>query len=159
MQIAKHKVVALAYTLKDADGNILDQSDTEAPFNYLHGANNIIPGLESALEGKSSGEAMTVSISPEEGYGQRDEALVKTVSKSLFDTDDIEAGMQFTAHTPQGHTLVTVVNVEGDDVTLDENHPLAGVTLHFDVNIVDVRDATSEEIDHGHVHGPGGHDH
>lgn len=159
MEIAKNKVVALSYTLKDPDGNLLDQSDKETPFNYLHGANNIIPGLETALEGKAQGDKMSVSIDPQDGYGERNEALVRTVSRSLFDTEEIQAGMQFTAHTEQGHTLVTVTNVDGDDVTLDENHPLAGVTLHFDVDVIDVREATAEELDHGHAHGPEGHDH
>lgn len=159
MQIAKNKVVSLAYSLTDEQGRLLDKSDESSPFHYLHGANNIINGLETALEGKQAGDNMQVTIAPEDGYGERDDALVRTVSRSMFDTDTIEAGMQFTAHSEQGVHLVTVVSVEGDDVTLDENHPLAGVTLNFDVKVVDVREASGEEIEHGHVHGPGGHDH
>lgn len=157
MQIAKNKVVSLSYSLTDNQGNLLDKSEENSPFHYLHGANNIISGLESALEGKQTGDEMQVTVSPADGYGERDDSLVRTVSRSLFDTDNIETGMQFTAHSEHGVRLVTVVGVDGDDVTLDENHPLAGVILNFDVKVMEVRDATDEEVDHGHAHGPGGH--
>jgi len=159
MRIAKNTVVAISYTLKDPDGNMIDQSQDNAPFHYLHGAGNIIPGLESELDGKQAGDALNVAINPQDGYGQRDDSLVRTVPRNMFDTDTIQAGMQFTAHSENGHRLVTVVNVDGDNVTLDENHPLAGVTLHFDVKVMDVRAATEEELDHGHAHGPDDHHH
>lgn len=159
MRIANNTVVSLSYVLKDNDGNLLDQSGEDAPFSYLHGAGNIIPGLENQLTGKQAGDSLKVEVAPEDGYGVRDSELVRSVPRSLFDTDQIQPGMQFTAHSEHGHRLVTVVGVDGDNVTLDENHPLAGVTLHFDVKVLDVRSASNEEIDHGHVHGPDGHHH
>jgi FKBP-type peptidyl-prolyl cis-trans isomerase SlyD len=160
MQIAAHKVVTIDYTLRDDAGNIIDQSDG-GEFAYLHGAHNIIPGLEKALTGRSPGDELTVSIAPEEGYGVRDESRVDVVPRSAFPRDTvIEVGMQFQAQGPQGQAfLITVSEVEGDDITVDGNHPLAGVGLSFEVTVVDVRDATAEELRHGHVHGPGGHAH
>ncbi len=159
MRIAKNTVVSMSYTLKDPDGNLIDQSQDNAPFYYLHGASNIIPGLENQLAGKQAGDALSVAVSPQDGYGERDDDLVRAVPRNMFDTDQIQPGMQFTAHSEHGHRLVTVVGVDGDNVTLDENHPLAGVTLHFDVKILEVRSASEEEIGHGHVHGPDDHHH
>ena len=159
MRIANNTVVSISYTLKDPDGNLLDQSQDNSPFDYLHGAGNIIPGLENELTGKAAGDDVAVAVAPRDGYGDRDDTLVRTVPRNLFDTDSIQPGMQFTAHSEQGHRLVTVIGVDGDNVTLDENHPLAGVTLHFDVKILAVRAATQEEIDHGHVHSADGHQH
>jgi FKBP-type peptidyl-prolyl cis-trans isomerase SlyD len=160
MQIAQHKVVTLNYTLKDDDGNVIDQSE-DGSFVYLHGTNNIVPGLENALSGMTAGQARAVSVSPEEGYGDRDDSRVQAVPREMFPADaEIEAGMQFQAQSPEGEALVvTVVELDADTVTVDGNHPLSGMQLHFDVQVVDVRDATGEEIDHGHVHGPGGHHH
>ncbi|WP_455210259.1 FKBP-type peptidyl-prolyl cis-trans isomerase [Kaarinaea lacus] len=160
MQIAKHKVVTLDYTLTDNDGNVLDKSQG-GEFVYLHGASNIIPGLENALDGKQSGDEVKVSVAPDEGYGQRNDALTQVVPKEAFEsTDDLQVGQQFHAQTPEGqYVMITVMNIEGDQITIDGNHPLAGVDLNFDVKVVDVRDATDEEVSHGHVHGPGGHDH
>jgi FKBP-type peptidyl-prolyl cis-trans isomerase SlyD len=160
MQIEKHRVVTLAYTLKDDDDKIIDQSD-DGSFCYLHGANNIIPGLENALTGKTTGDELSVTIPPEEGYGVHDVEKTQAVPREMFPADDeIVAGMQFHAQGPDGHQLVvTVVKVEDDRVTIDGNHPLAGVQLNFDVKVLEVRDATGEEITHGHVHGPGGHHH
>lgn len=160
MQIENNKVVILNYTLKDGDGNVLDQSD-DASFAYLHGAMNIIPGLENALTGKSMGDGLSVSIPPEEGYGVRDDARVQQVSKTMFEGGgEIEVGSQFHAQGPEGETLVvTIAEVLEDEVVVDANHPLAGKELNFDVTVVEVRDASAEELEHGHVHGPGGHHH
>jgi len=160
MQIADKHVVSIAYTLKDESGTILDKSD-DGSFCYLHGASNIIPGLENALTGKQAGDEMSVSINPEEGYGVRDDEKLQQVAREMFPPEqDIEAGMQFHAEGPDGQTIVvTVAAVEGEQVTIDGNHPLAGVQLNFDVKIMDIRDASSEELEHGHVHGPEGHAH
>ena len=160
MQIEAQKVVTLNYTLTDSDGNIIDQSN-DGSFVYLHGASNIIPGLENALQGKKAGDALDVSVAPEEGYGERDAGKTQEVPRNMFPEDsEIEAGMQFHAQGPNGETLVvTVEKVEGDTVTVDGNHPLAGVQLNFAVEVIEVRDALKEEIEHGHVHGPGGHQH
>ena len=160
MQIEDKRVVTLAYILKDNDDNIIDQSD-DGSFCYLHGASNIIPGLESALTGKISGDKLSVSIPPEEAYGVREDEKIQNVPREMFPPEqEIEPGMQFHAQSPDGNTLVvTIAKVEEDSVTVDGNHPRAGVHLNFDVRIMDVREATSEELDHGHVHGPGGHQH
>lgn len=160
MQITDKHVVSIAYTLKDENGTILDKSD-DGSFCYLHGASNIIPGLENALTGKQAGDEMSVSINPEEGYGVRDAEKLQQVAREMFPPEqDIEAGMQFHAEGPDGQTIVvTVAAVEGAQVTIDGNHPLAGVQLNFDVKIMEIRDASSEELEHGHVHGPEGHAH
>jgi FKBP-type peptidyl-prolyl cis-trans isomerase SlyD len=160
MNIAKDKVVSIDYTLTGEGGAVLDTSKGRGPLAYLHGAGNIIPGLEGALEGRSQGDQLTVSIPPDSAYGQKDPKLVQRVPRSAFaGVADIRAGMQFQAQSPQGPRVVTVVDVSDDHVTVDANHPLAGATLNFDVTVVDVRDATVEELSHGHVHGPGGHAH
>ncbi len=160
MQVESHKVVTLNYTLTDNNGNIIDQSN-DSSFAYLHGASNIIPGLENALHGKKAGDEMNVSVPPQEGYGERDDSKTQRVPKEMFpENGEIEPGMQFHAEGPKGEVIVvTVTRVEDDAVTVDANHPLAGVHLNFAVEIVDVRDATQQEIEHGHVHGPGGHHH
>ena len=160
MKIAENKVVTIDYTLTDTDGKILDKAENGS-FAYLHGAFNIIPGLETALIGKIAGDSLEVAVEPADGYGERNESLSQTVSKEMFDQqEEIEVGRQFHAQSPDGEMLViTVIGVDGDNVTIDGNHPLAGVPLNFDVSVVDVRDATEEEISHGHVHGEGGHHH
>jgi FKBP-type peptidyl-prolyl cis-trans isomerase SlyD len=160
MTIAENKVVTLHYTLTDKEGTVIDKSD-DGSFLYLHGASNIIPGLENALTGKKSGEELKVTVEPEDGYGVRDDARLESVPREMFPEDtEIEAGMQFHAEGPEGQMItVTVAGVEEDTVTIDGNHPLAGVQLNFDVKVVDVRDASAEELEHGHVHGPGGHHH
>ena len=160
MEIEKNRVVNLAYTLKDNDDNIIDQSD-DGSFCYLHGASNIIPGLENALSGKSAGEELSVSVSPEDGYGTRDDQRIQDVPRNMFPPEqELEVGMQFNAQGPDGQAvMVAITRVESDTVTVDGNHPLAGVQLNFDVKIVEIRDATSEEIEHGHVHSPEGHQH
>ena len=159
-EVAKDKIVSIDYTLTGDNGQVLDTSQGREPLAYLHGAGNIIPGLESALEGKSEGEQVNVSIPPDQAYGQRDERMVQAVPRTAFQgVADIKPGMQFQAQTNAGARLITVVGVEGDQVTIDANHPLAGATLNFDVKVVNVRDATEQEKSHGHVHGPGGHQH
>jgi len=160
MQIDTHKVVTLNYTLKDDNGAVIDQSN-DASFAYLHGASNIVPGLETALQDKRAGDEFSVSIEPEQAYGPRDDSRIQAVPRSMFPGDtEIEAGMQFHAQGPDGSQLVvTVARVADDQVIVDGNHPLAGVTLNFDVSVVEVREATQEEIDHGHVHAPGGQGH
>ncbi len=160
MNVESQKVVTLNYTLTDNDGNVIDQSK-DSSFAYLHGANNIIAGLEKALHGKKAGDELNVCVLPHEGYGERDEAKTQRVPREMFPADtEIAPGMQFHAQGPNGETImVTVTKVEDDAVTVDGNHPLAGIPLNFVVEIVEVRDATPEEVEHGHVHGSGGHHH
>ncbi len=160
MQAANQTVVSIDYTLKDDEGDVLDASEPGSPLVYLHGADNIIPGLEAALTGKSVGENLTIAIAPEDGYGEYDETLVADVERDRFPgADTIELGDQFEANTPEGPRMVTVIGIEDDAITIDANHPLAGETLHFEVKILDIRAATKEELAHGHAHGPGGHHH
>jgi FKBP-type peptidyl-prolyl cis-trans isomerase SlyD len=160
MQIAADSVVLIHYTLKDDDGEVLDSSAGGEPLAYIQGHGNLVSGLEKALEGKAQGNRIAVTLAPAEGYGARNEALVQRVPKrSLQRTGEIRKGMQFQAQTDEGMRVFTVTTVVGDMVTLDGNHPLADQTLHFDVEVVEVRTATSEELEHGHVHGPGGHHH
>jgi FKBP-type peptidyl-prolyl cis-trans isomerase SlyD len=153
MQIAARKVVHIHYTLKNDAGELLDKSPSEEPLGYLHGGGNIIPGLEDALTGKAAGDALSVEVAPGEGYGERDERLVQDVPRGAFEgIDTIEPGMRFQAESEQGARVITVVSVSEDVVTVDGNHPLAGETLTFDVEVARVRDATEEELAHGHVH-------
>jgi FKBP-type peptidyl-prolyl cis-trans isomerase SlyD len=160
MQIATNKVVEIHYTLTNDEGEVLDSSRGGDPLAYIHGVGNIIPGLERALTGHSAGDKFQVTIAPEDAYGLRDDGLVQSVPRSAFQgVDEILPGMQFQAQSPEGLQLVTVIDVDGDEVILDGNHPMAGVTLNFDVEVANIRDATAEELDHGHVHGPGGHHH
>jgi FKBP-type peptidyl-prolyl cis-trans isomerase SlyD len=134
MQATKEKVVSINYTLTDDQGKVLDTSSGRGPLSYLHGAGNIIPGLENALEGKSVGDSLNVTVPPGEGYGERDPDLVQNVPRDRFPADaNIEVGDQFQAQTPSGRQVVTVVDVQDDAVTVDANHPLAGQALHFDV--------------------------
>ncbi len=160
MQISKNKVVTLKYRLTDDDGDLIDESTDAEPMAYIHGVGNLIPGLEAALEGKQKGDALKVTVNPDEGFGDRNDELTRVVSRTVFDfVEELEVGMQFQTDGGQGMEVVTIVGIEGDQVTVDGNHPLAGVTLSFDVSVLDVRDATQEELSHGHVHGPGGHHH
>ena len=158
MQIVRDAVVLIHYTLKNDAGEVLDSSAGHDPLAYLQGHGNIIPGLEEALEGRSAGDKMLVSVPPEKGYGVKDDGLIQQVPKRAFQ-GEVRAGMQFTASTQGGPRTVVVTRVQGDMVTVDGNHPLAGETLHFDVEITEVRAASEEELSHGHVHGPGGHHH
>jgi FKBP-type peptidyl-prolyl cis-trans isomerase SlyD len=138
MQIAENTVVQIHYTLKNATGDVIDSSQGQEPLAYLHGAGSIVEGLESALAGKTVGDKLDVTVEPERGYGDRRDDLVQT---------------------PWGEQPVTVMAVADDSVELDGNHPLAGETLNFSVEVVDVRQASEEELQHGHAHGEGGHHH
>ncbi|WP_442485018.1 FKBP-type peptidyl-prolyl cis-trans isomerase [Aeoliella sp. SH292] len=160
MQIADKSVVAIDYTLTDDQGEVIDSSEGGEPLWYLHGFENIVPGLERELTGKKVGDQFQVSISPVDGYGERDAELEQEIARDQFeDVDEIEQGMQFHAETDEGYLVFTVIEVGDDMVTVDGNHPLAGMTLNFDVTVREIRSATPEEIEHGHVHGPGGHHH
>ncbi len=156
MQITKHKVASIHYTLTNNEGKILDSSSGREPLTYIQGIGNLIPGMEEGLEGKSKGEKLSLKISPEKGYGVKDEALTQRVPRTAFGGQEVKVGMQF--QTNQGG-VVTVTHVGLSAITVDANHPLAGVELNFAVEIMDIRFATEDEIAHGHVHGPGGHHH
>lgn len=157
MQIAKNSVVSIHYTLKNENGEVLDSSDGRGSLDYIHGTGQIIPGLENELEGRKKGDEFLVVIEPEQGYGSRDESLVQEVSRSEFDSpDEIEVGMQFRVGAEGGTLMMVVAGVGDEIVTLDGNHPLAGVNLTFDVSVDGVREATDNEIKASqHVHGSG----
>ncbi len=160
MNATQDHVVTIEYTLKDSKGEVLDSSVGSEPLAYLHGFQNIVPGLEKALEGKKKGDELEVKLTPDEAYGQRRDELMSTVNKAELDQiPNLEEGMQLQAQTPQGVQIFTIAEIKGDEVTLDGNHPLAGEELNFKVKVMDVRKATQEELEHGHVHGPGGHHH
>ncbi len=157
MNISDNCVASFHYTLTDSDGKVLDSSEGREPLAYLHGAGNIIPGLERQLLGKTVGDKLNVSVPAAEAYGERDERMIQELPASMFSgVDKIEVGMEFHAQTEQGLQVVSVAAVDGDTVTVDGNHPLAGVDLTFDVEITEVREATAEESSHGHAHGAGG---
>ncbi|RJX72296.1 peptidylprolyl isomerase [Vibrio sinensis] len=163
MKIEKNVVVSLAYQLKVEDA-VVDQSTADAPLDYLHGNNNLITGLENALEGKVAGDKFEVTVAPEDAYGEHNDELVQRVPANVFQgVDQIEVGMRFLADTDQGQIPVEITEVDGDEVVVDGNHMLAGQTLTFVVEVVAVREATEEEIAHGHIHQGGGccggHDH
>jgi FKBP-type peptidyl-prolyl cis-trans isomerase SlyD len=147
-------VVSMHYKLTDNEGNVLDSSEGSEPLTYLHGAGNIIPGLEKALVGKVEGDTQQVTVEPAEAYGEVMPELMQTVDKAAFQgVDSVEVGMSFEAQTSDGSVQhIVVTKVDGNQVTVDANHPLAGVVLNFDVEIVSVREASKEEIAHGHVH-------
>ena len=158
--IADNKVVSLNYTVKDDADQVIDSSEGAEPLTYLHGANNVIPGLEAALAGKVAGDAFESTIAPADGYGDYNEELVQVVPRSAFEgVEKIDLGMVFTAQTQGGPVQLMVTGIEEDNITVDPNHPLAGKTLHFSGSVIDVRDATEEELAYGHVHGAGGHHH
>ena len=157
MQITDNTAVQFHYTLTNSSGEQLDSSRGEEPLSYLHGAGNIIAGLEAALAGKAVGDSFSVTIPPADAYGEIDDSMVQVVSKKMFDDMDLEIGMQFHADVSHGAGIITVTDIQGDDVTVDGNHPLAGETLIFDVEVVDVRPATADEVAHGHIHGAGCH--
>ena len=160
MKAAAGMVVTMHYTLTDDRGEVLDSSSGSDPLAYLHGAQNIIPGLERALEGTAAGHKARVTVAPAEGYGGKDPAAVFEAPREHFPPDmELKPGVRVSADGPQGPISFLVVSVNDATATLDGNHPLAGQTLHFDVEIVNVRTATDEEKEHGHVHGEGGHHH
>lgn len=152
MEIANQRVATIHYTLTNEAGDVLDKSPAEAPLSYLHGAGNIVPGLEKKLAGKKTGDSLKADVKPEEAYGPRHDGLVQAVPRTAFQgIDELKPGMQFETKTEQGPMLVTVTDVGDEQVTVDGNHPLAGKTLHFAVEVADVRDATDEEKQQGHV--------
>ena len=158
IKIDRNKAVTIDYTLTDPLGTVLDSSTGGKPLTFIQGAGNIIPGLEVALEGKSPGDQLSVRIAPEQGYGTRNEKLIQTIPKDLFkEVGELKIGMQLEAHSDKGNQLFTIVRIDGDKVTVDSNHPLAGVTLHFDVTVREVREAAAVELEHGHAHGPDTH--
>jgi FKBP-type peptidyl-prolyl cis-trans isomerase SlyD len=160
VEITADRVVLIHYTLKGDDGAVMDSSAGGEPLAYIHGHGNLVAGLEQALDGKRDGDKVVVSVTPADGYGVHDAALIQRVPKrSLQGAGQIKKGMQFQGQTPGGMRLFTVTALVGDMVTLDGNHPLADKTLNFDVDVVTVREATAEELEHGHVHGAGGHHH
>lgn len=160
MNITNNCVASFHYTLTDNAGKVLDSSQGQEPMSYLHGAGNIIPGLEKALNGQSAGAKFNVSVSAVDAYGERDDSMVQELPANMFSgVDKIEVGMEFHAETEHGLQVVTVTAVGDNSVTIDGNHPLAGVDLNFDVEVTDVREATAEELSHGHAHGAGGHHH
>lgn len=153
MKVEKNKVVSIHYTLKDDNGNVIDTSEGRDPLAYLHGNHNIILGLEEKLEGKKVGDKLHVDVSPEKGYGIVDEALKMVLKKEQFENSDkLQVGMQFQAQIGNNIAIYTITNIKDNDVFVDGNHPLAGMNLHFDVEIMDIRDATAEELEHGHAH-------
>jgi len=160
MSITRDQVVSIHYTLKNDAGEVLDHSADGEPLTYLHGHGNLIPGLERELAGKNAGDRLQVTIAPADAYGEYDPQLVQRVARrSLKGLADIRIGMRLQAQSGHGARAVTVTQIAGDMVTLDGNHPLAGNTLHFEVEVAEVRAATEAELSHGHVHGPGGHHH
>lgn len=158
MQIGKNSIVTLNYTLKNDQGEILDESLDDS-FLYMHGAGGIISGLESQLDGKSAGEEFSAHIEPADGYGERDDSMVQVVARDMFDKEHpLKEGIQFHAESPEGDKItVTVTKIDDDKITVDGNHPLAGIALNFDIKIAAVREALEEEIEHGHVHNSDGH--
>ncbi len=154
-------MVSIHYTLKNDAGSVIDSSIGKDPLYYLHGAGNLISGMEENLEGKKKGDQFETIIPPEKGYGVKNPQLEQVVSKSVFgeNQQDVKVGMQFQAQNGNQAFIVTVKEIDGDKVTIDGNHELAGENLHFSVEVMSVREASKEEIDHGHVHGPGGHHH
>jgi FKBP-type peptidyl-prolyl cis-trans isomerase SlyD len=160
MIIANESVVSLEYTLKNDAGETLDTSDGREPLVYLHGVGALIPGLENELAGKSADTKLEVVITPDNAYGTRRDELVRVVPKAGFQgEEELTIGMRVQLDTEHGPAIAEVTKVEAEEVTLDLNHPLADMTLHFDVEIKSVRAASKEEIEHGHVHGEGGHHH
>jgi FKBP-type peptidyl-prolyl cis-trans isomerase SlyD len=160
MEITTNAVVSIHYTLTDKTGEVLDTSEGREPLAYLHGRGNLIPGLEKELEGKEKGAKFNVTIDPEEAYGIRDEGLIQQVSRDAFkDIQDLQEGMHFQSKTEKGTDVFTVTKIEDDKITIDGNHALAGIALTFDIEVTDVREASGEELSHGHTHEPGGHDH
>jgi FKBP-type peptidyl-prolyl cis-trans isomerase SlyD len=161
MKVGKDRIVALEYKLHLGDGEVIDESEPGQPLSYLHGGGQIVPGLEGALEGLSVGDAKKVVVSPAEGYGEHESAGLQEVPRAMFPPDaELRPGMRLAAQTDGGDVIpIGIREVKGDTVLVDLNHPLAGKTLHFDVTVRDVREATEEELSHGHVHGPDGHEH
>jgi FKBP-type peptidyl-prolyl cis-trans isomerase SlyD len=160
MQIDDRAVVTFHYTLTDDSGRVIDSSAGQEPLTYLQGSGQIVPGLERQMAGHSAGDTFEAVVSPGDGYGESDPALMQVISRAqLQGVDDLQVGMQFQAEGGSHPTTVTISKIDGDQVTVDANHPLAGATLHFAIEVTGVREASAEELSHGHVHGAGGHHH
>ncbi len=156
MQVADNMAVSIHYTLTNDEGEVIDSSIGAEPLVYLHGAGNIISGLEQALHGKAVGDNFDVRLAAKDAYGELMTDRVQAISREMFEgIDNIEVGMQFYADVSEGPGVVTVIAVEGDSVTVDGNHPLAGIPLTFAVEVIEIRPATPEELQHGHIHGEG----
>lgn len=162
MNIADKLVASIHYTLTNDEGEVIDSSAGHAPLDYIQGLGNIIPGLENALNGKAVGDKLQVVVEPIDGYGEYNAELVQELPRTMFEgVDTIEVGMAFQAQTAAGMQVVEVKEVDEETVTIDGNHQLAGQRLHFDVEVVAIREASEDELSHGHVHAAGGcgHDH
>jgi len=160
LKISKYKAVNVHYSLSNNEGEVLDSSEGGEPLSFIHGIGALLPSLERSLEGKPVGEKIIISIEPEDAYGLRDESLVHTVTRDAFSgVDKLEVGMCFQSSGGQEPEGIIISRINGDQITVDSNHPLAGVVLNFDIDILSVRDATEEELKHGHIHGPDGHKH
>lgn len=159
MSLTKNQVASVAYTLKNDTGEIIDQAEKESPMVFLHGVGGMIAGFEKALDGKAVGDVFSIVINPKDAYGERDDTLTHEVKREMFEgvpDDQLVEGAQFQAQTNTGIEVITIADIDGDKVKIDANHPLAGMTLHFDVALLAVREATEEELAHGHVHAEGG---
>ncbi len=160
MNIKKDKVVSIDYTLTNDQGEILDSSSDREPLTYIHGSGGLIPGLEKELDGKAKGDKLVAVIAPEDGYGIRKEDLVQDIPLENFhDAKEVKIGAQFQVNNGDHTDIATITSIGDKSATVDMNHPLADETLHFDVEVTDVREPTREELEHGHVHGVGGHHH
>jgi len=159
MALEPNKVVTMNYVLKDEDGVVIDSTEEGKPFSFISGNEQILPKLEEVVNEMIIGSKKTVKLAAEDAYGEFDEEAVQTVNKSAFpEGADLQVGMSYFSTTPDGHQVrFTITKVMGDAITVDFNHPLAGRNLEFEVELLDVRDATPEELEHGHVHGPEGH--
>lgn len=160
MKIAAETVVSFHFTLKNDKGEVIESSQGQDPLVYLHGTSAIVPGLEEALAGRTAGDKFNVTLPPEKAYGERDARLLQVIPKTQFpDAEKLTEGMQFQVQTPGGVMLFTIKKVGTDEVTVDGNPELAGMTLNFEIEVAEVRQATKDELEHGHAHGPGGHHH
>lgn len=162
MHIEPNTVVTIAYNLRDPEGELIDSSEGREPLSFLFGKGQIIPGVEEALQGKMAGDTLSFLVEPEKAYGVRDESLLQRVPREVFESagiPDIEEGMRFEVATEEGDRLITIIEIDEEEITVDGNHPLAGVPLDFEVTVLEVREASLEEVMHGHIHGPGGHTH
>lgn len=157
MQIENEKVALFHFELKNEKGETIDSSEGQAPLGYIHGQNNLMPGLEKAMAGHKKGDKFNVNLDPEDAFGPRQEDLIKEVPLNEFENpQELKPGTNLQVHSPQGEQIVTVVEVLADSVRVDFNHPFAGQSLRFDIEVVEVRDATPDELSHGHLHGEGG---
>jgi FKBP-type peptidyl-prolyl cis-trans isomerase SlyD len=161
MALQVNKVVTFNYVLKDENGELLDSTEKGGPFSFISGNHQILPGLEEAIGNMIIGSKKNIKLAAADAYGEYDENAVQKINRSLFPEEaELEIGMTYFAHSPEGqHLQFVITKIENEDITVNFNHPLAGKNLEFDVELLDVRDATPEEISHGHVHGPGGHHH